>query len=304
MHTPMKDAPIRENGVRGFEGRTFVEAIGLAMTLPFLKDLVLKFRTDDGPFRSDNDRDRLSPPEVVLQFLIIRTLGEIPAIPSALNSLTLDNLVPLPHPYLESPAVLKLLSTLTHFAINTTSRCAIYEHQIQSASTSSLLTKGALSSSLVSLQVHHACVRSAEIIFPVSKVHLPRLEYLSFQRIYFSEQGEVEQFIARHSGTLVQLKLFLCPMALSMRRNSSRRPKNFRRWAQVWNHLDRDLKVLKELVVSERHDSTGAEDVGLGRYVDNCYHCNVVKLGKGDMAADDAALKQFQKRVESRSQRP
>jgi len=140
------------------------------------------------------------------------------------------------------------------------------------------------------------------MVAPISKVHLPRLAYLSLQRTYFSEQGEVEQFIARHGGTLVELKLFLCPMALSTWTNTSRRPDSSRRWAEVWGHLDGELRVLKNLVVSERHDSTGAEDVGVGRYVDNCYSCNIVDPGKEVMAADDTAFKQFQKSVESRSQ--
>jgi hypothetical protein len=272
------------------------------MTLPFLKDLVLKFRTDNGPFRADNSQDTQNPPEVVLQFLIIRALGEIQAIPSSLKSLTLDHLLPVPHGYLGSPAVLRLLSTLTHFAINTTSRCALFE-TADPEMTPPLFTQAAFSSSLVSLQLHHACVRSAELIFPISNVHLPRLKYLSFQRVLFSKRGEVEQFIARHGGTLVQLKLFLCPMALSTRSTFSRPPQNFRRWAQVWDHFDRDLKVLKDLVVSDGHDSNGAEDVGSGKYVDNTSRCNVVDLEKEDIATDDTALEHFRKSVESRWQR-
>jgi hypothetical protein len=298
----MKDAPFRENNVRGYNGTAFVEVLGYVLTLPALEDLVLKFRTDDGPFKPSNAHDSSNPPEVVIQFLIFRTLGENQNY-APLKSLTLDHLVPLPHPYLESPPMIRFLSTLTHFAINTTSPCPTFSiTDPQSPPTFQLLKKGALSSSLVSLQLHHACVRPTEIVAPISKIHLPRLAYLSLQRTYFSEQSEVEQFIVRHGRTLVELKLFLCPMALSTRINSGRRPKSFRRWAQVWNHLDGELRVLKNLVVSERHDSTGAEDVGLGRYVDDCYSCKVVDLGKEDMVADDTAFKQFQKSVESRCQ--
>jgi hypothetical protein len=297
----MKDAPFRENNVRGYDGNAFVEVLLYILTLPALEDLVLKFRADDGPFRSSNAHDLENPPEVVIQFLIFKFMGENRF--SRLKSLTLDHLLPLPHPYLESPPMIRLLSTLTHFAINTTSPCPKFlMTNPHSPPTFQLFKKEALSSSLVSLQLHHACVRSAMMVAPISKVHLPRLAYLSLQRTYFSKQGEVEQFIARHGGTLVELKLFLCPMALSTWINSSRRPSSFRRWAEVWDHLDGELRVLKNLVVSERHDSTGAEDVGLGRYVDNCYGCNVVDLGKEDMAADDTAFKQFQKSVESRSQ--
>ena len=298
----MKDAPFRKNNVRGYDGQAFVEVIGYVLTLPALEDLVLKFRTDDGPFRPSNAHDKSNPPEVVIQFLIFRALGENQHY-SPLKSLTLDHLLPLPHPYLESPPMIRFLSTLTHFAINTTSLCPTFLiTDPQSPPTFQLFKKEALSTSLVSLQLHHACVRSAEMVAPISKVHLPRLAYLSLQRTYFSEQGEVEQFIVRHGGTLVELKLFLCPMALSTQTNSSHRPDSFRRWAQVWNHLDGELRVLEKLVVSERHDSTGVEDVGLGRYVDNCYSCEVVDLEKEDMAADDTAFKQIQKSVESRSQ--
>ena|SRR5579863_7053402 len=232
----MKDAPFREHGLRGYDGKAFVEALAHVITLPALKDFVLKFRENDGPFRLSNVRDRDSPPEVVLQFLIFRALGENEAYPTPLRSLTIDHLLPLPHPYLESPPVIRLLSTLTHFAINTTSPCAVFDiSDPKNPPSFQLFKKEALSSSLVSLQIHHACLRSAEMVAPISKVHLPRLAYLSLQRTYFSEQGEVENFIARHGGTLVELKLFLCPMALSTSTwgNSSRRPKHFRQWEEV-----------------------------------------------------------------------
>ena len=280
-----------------------MEVLAHVLTLPTLEHLVLKFRADDGPFGSSDPGDREIPQEVVLQFLIFRFLGENQNYPWRLKSLTLDHLLPLPHPYLESPPVIRLLSTLTHFAINTTSPCTKFSITLpQSPPTFQLFKKGALSSSLVSLQLHHACVRPAKIVAPISKVHLPRLAYLSLQRTYFSEEGEVEQFIARHGGTLVELKLFLCPMALSTWTHSSHRPDSFRKWAQVWDYLDGELRILKNLIVSERHDSTGAEDVGLGRYVDSYYGCNVVNLGKEDIAADDTAFKRFQKSVESRSE--
>jgi hypothetical protein len=68
----------------------------------------------------------------------------------------------------------------------------------------------------------------------------------------------------------------------------------------VWERLNRDLKVLKNLVVSEDHDSKGVEDASVARYVDNCYSCNAVKLGNVEMREDDGALKKFQKNVESR----
>jgi hypothetical protein len=164
----------------------------------------------------------------------------------------------------------------------------------------SLFQKEVVPASLVSLQLHHACVRAADMLIPVSEIHLPNLERLSLQRTHFSEKGALENFIARHGGTLVELKIFLCPMALSTSSTSSARPKRFRRWSQTWERLNRDLKVLRNLVVSERQDSKGVEDTSIARYVDNCYLCNAVKLGKADMVEDDGALKKFQKDVESR----
>jgi len=68
----------------------------------------------------------------------------------------------------------------------------------------------------------------------------------------------------------------------------------------VWERLNRELKVLRNLVVSEGHDSKGVEDTSIARYVDNCYFCNEVKLGKADVVEDDGALKKFQKDVETR----
>jgi len=69
----------------------------------------------------------------------------------------------------------------------------------------------------------------------------------------------------------------------------------------VWEHFDRDLKVLRNLVVSERLDSKGGEDASYSRYLDNCYRCNPAKLGEAEIVEDDGALKQFEKNVESRS---
>ena len=280
-----------------------MEALGILSTLPALKDLVLRFRANDGPFRPDTQANDY-PPEVVLQFLILRSLGENTQ-PSPLKSLTINNILPLPHPYLSSESMIGLLSTLNHFAVNTTSHCASFpmtDPRIVWPSDSHLFQKEALSSSLVSLQLHHACVRSADVVVPISEIQLPSLAYLSLQRTYFSDQSELELFISRHGGTLVELKLFLCPMALSTQFTSGLRPDSFRRWAQVWEQLNSDLTVLKDLVVSERHDSNGVRDVRFGRYIDNCYRCNVVDLGVVDMAADDAALQRFLENVESRSQ--
>ncbi len=303
IHSSLKDAPVRQYTVRGFDGKAFVEALGILSTLPALKDLVLRFRVNDGPFRPNTQANDY-PPEVVLQFLILRSLGEN-IQPSPLKSLTINNILPLPHPYLSSESMIGLLSTLTHFAVNTTSYCASFpmtDPRILWPSASHLFQKEALSSSLVSLQLHHACVRSAEVVAPISEIQLPSLAYLSLQRTYFSDQSELELFISRHGGTLVELKLFLCPMALSTQITSGLRPESFRRWAQVWEQLNSDLMALKDLVVSERHDSNGVRDVRFGRYIDNCYRCNVVDLVVVDMAADDAALQRFLENVESRSQ--
>jgi len=301
--------PLRQYTLRGFDGIPFLEALSLVSQLPALESLVLTFRSDDGPFKSDteaNAPDRNFPTEIILQFLIFRALAELPTgFASPLKSLIIDRFVTLPHPYLESPPILALLSTLTHLTINTTTQCATFPMTDPRSEWSSppLFQRKALASSLVSLELHHACVRSANVIVPVSdpSFRLPHLEKLSLQRIYFSKQGDVEKFIVRHDKTLVELKLFVCPMALSTDIRQSSRATNSRRWSQVWEHFDRDLKVLRKLVVSEKHDSYGIEDKSLGWYVDNCYRPKVVDPGRVDKEDDESALKQFMKKVESRS---
>ena len=309
IHTRMKDERRRKNGLQGYDGNAFVEAIALFATLPALKDLVLRFRENDGPFKFDPVGDAQNtncPPALVLQFLIFKALGEVTyGFPAHLRSLTIDKFLPLPHPDFESAAVIGHLSTLTHLAINTTSHCPTFlqfDPRSERSANPCIFPKAALSSSLVSLQLHNACIRSTVSLIPVSEIHLPRLAYLSLQRTYFSKQGEVENFIARHGGTLVELKLFLCPMAISTSSRRGTADEDFYRWAKVWDHLNRDLKVLKNLIVSERHDSDGVEDVGLGRYVDNCYRCKAVQMKARITRADDKVLERFQKSVESRSQ--
>ncbi|KAI9459318.1 hypothetical protein F5148DRAFT_1219240 [Russula earlei] len=299
--------PLREYSLRGFNGAAFVEALSLVSRLPALESLVLSIRSQDGPFKADTiatSRDSDFPAEIVLQFLIFRALAEAPGFSSPLKSLIIDRFVPLPHPFLTAPTITALLSTLTHLTLGTTTHCAAFpmtNPRLQWTS-SSLFQKNVLSSSLVSLHLHHACVRSAEMLIPASKIHLPRLECLSLQRIYFSDQADVEGFIVRHGGTLIELKLFLCPMALSTQSiPSPTRPTQFRRWAQVWEHFALDLKVLKILVVSEKYDSHGVEDTRLGRYVDNCYICKAVDLGGAVKEQDDTAFEHLLRIVESRS---
>ncbi|KAI0298371.1 hypothetical protein B0F90DRAFT_1926581 [Multifurca ochricompacta] len=301
--------PIGPHTLRGLDPTSFVEALLLLSQLPALDSLILKFRVNDDPFKIDdnaNPDDMTFPPEVVLQFLIFRALAENEqGLPSPLKSLVVDNLLPLPHPYLGSPTILGLLSTLTHLTINTTAHCAAFpmiNPQLPWPPSYHLFQKEALSSSLVSLQLHHVHVRSADMLIPISEVHLPRLAHLSLQKIYFSGQGEVENFIARHGRTLIGLKLFVCPLALTTEENSVRRPTRFRRWSQVWERLNNELKVLKELTVSERLDSNGIEDAGsMGWYVHDCYRCKAVSLSKADTTEDDTVLKRFKDVVASRS---
>ena len=309
IHTRMKGEPPRKYNVRGYDGKAFLEALALFATLPALKDLVLRFREHDGPFKSDPGDDAQNRdcfPDVVLQHLIFRALGEIDeGFPAHLRSLTIDKFLPLPHSFLESEPITSHLSTLTHFAINTTSHCAAFpDHNPRSERSSNhrIFPTAALSSSLVSLQLHNACLRSADKLFPISEVHLPRLAYLSLQRTYFSKEREVENFIARHGATLVELKLFMCPMAISTSSRRGTADEDFYRWGRVWENLNSELRVLKNLVVSAQHDSDGVEDVELGRYIDSCYHCGVVKMKVRITRADDKVLERFQKSVESRSQ--
>jgi len=245
----------------------------------------------------------------MLQLLIFKALSENPTgFIRPLKSLTVDNFLPLPNPSIASPPVIDLLSKLNYLAIKTTTKCPaipMTDPRLEWSIPDSLFQREVVPASLVSLELHHTLIRSADILIPVARIHLPRLERLSLQRTYFSDQGALESFIARHGATLVELKMFLCPMALSTSQSSvfTVRAKRSRRWSQVWERFDRDLKVLRNLVVSERLDSKGVEDASYSRYVDNCYRCNAAKLEEAEIVEDDGALKQFEKNVESRLRR-
>ena len=307
MNVDWKDEPVPQYAPRGYDGTAFIEALGHITHLNFLESLVLHLRKDDGPFTTGVGRNANGadfPGEIMLQLLIFKALSEIPiGFIQPLKSLTVDKLLPLPNPSIASPTIIALLSKLNHLAIGTTSQYAaipMTDPRLEWSIPDSLFQREVVPSSLVSLDLHHTNIRSADILIPVVRIHLPRLERLSLQRTYFSDQGALESFIARHGATLVELKMFLCPMALSTSRVSTLRPNRFRRWSQVWERFDRDLKVLKSLVVSERLDSKGVEDAKYSRYLDNCYRCNATKLGEAEMVEDDGALKQFEKNVESR----
>jgi len=308
MNADRKNEPVSQYAPRGYDGTAFVGALGHFAHLESLESLVLHLRQDDGPFTVDVDRDATGgnfPGEIMLQFLIFKALSENPTgFIRPLKSLTVDKLLPLPNPSIASPPVIALLSKLNHLAIKTTTQCAaipMTDPRLEWSIPDSLFQREVVPASLVSLELHHTNIRSANILIPVARIHLPRLERLSIQRTYFSEQSALESFIARHGATLVELKMFLCPMALSTSSVSTVRPRRFRRWSQVWEHFDRDLKVLRNLVVSERLDSKGGEDASYSRYLDNCYRCNPAKLGEAEIVEDDGALKQFEKNVESRS---
>jgi hypothetical protein len=299
---------VRSHGLRGFDGTLFVEALAILSQLPSLKSLVIKLREYDGPFGASSDDTPAFPPEVVLQFLIFKALGEIsPGFASPLKSLTIDSLLLLPHPSLRESTIIRLLATLTHLAINTTTDCAAFGMSSSQPGTSvtPIFPRAAFSSSLVSLQLHHVCVRSPNALAPITEVHLPHLAYLSLQRHLFSERCEVENFITRHGKTLVELKLFLCPMAMETKavtEISKGRSARFRRWAQVWDCFRVQLKVLRNLVVSEGSDSNGVKDGGLGRYIANSDRRTAVNLGKADRSDDDNALKSLRDNVERREE--
>lgn len=307
MNADRNNERVSRYAPRGFDGAAFVEALGHFAHLDSLESLVLNLRQDNGPFTGSVDRDGDGdnfPGEIMLQFLIFKALSESPTnFIRPLKSLTVDKLLPLPNPSIASPSVIALLSKLNHLAIKTTTQFAdipITDPQLEWSIPDSLFQREVVPSSLVSLELHHTNIRSADLLIPVARIHLPRLERLSLQRTYFSEQGALESFIARHGATLVELKMFLCPMALSTSNDSTVRPSRFRRWSQVWERFDRELKVLRNLVVSERLDSKGIEDASYSRYLENCYHLDVAKLGKAEIVEDDGALKQFEKNVESR----
>jgi len=276
-----------------------------------LESLVLNFRQDDGPFKSDTDGDPHEtefPGSVILQFLVFKALADQPrGFLQPLKSLTVDKYLPLPNPSIASRSIRALLGNLNHLAIKTTTTCEAFpmtDPRIEGYG-NPLFEKAVVPASLVSLELHHASVRSAGMTISIEDIHLPRLERLSLQRTYFSEeggklQGQLEAFIVRHGRTLLELEIFLCPMALSTSLQGER-PRRFRRWEQVWEHLNSELKVLRNLVVSERHDSKGVEDASVPRYVDNCYQCNEVKLAEAEIVEDESALRRFRENVESRS---
>ena len=294
---------------QGYDGEGFMEALCNFTHFPALESLVLHFREDDGPFKSDtegNSDETRFPDSYIIQSLVFNTLAAR-GFPQLLKSLTIDKYLPLGHPVFGSRSGTAFLSNLNHLAIKTTTQCAALPMTDPRSEVhgNAIFEKAIVPASLVSLEVHHADVRSAGMTIPVEEIHLPRLERLSFQRAYFSEleggkiQDEMEGFIVRHGSTLRELEIFLCPMALSTTL-SGEPPARFRRWVQVWEHLSGELKVLRNLVVSGRHDSKGVEDDSVPRYVDNCYYCNEVELSEAEIVEDESALRLFREKVESR----
>lgn len=309
MNTDRDNAPVSRYAPQGFDGAAFVGALGHFAHLTSLESLVLSFRRDGAPLTSgvvmDNNNPGNFPGEIMLQFVIFKVLSETPDdFIRPLRSLTLDKFLPLPNPSIASPSVIALLRKLSHLAIKTSGQfegIPMTDPRLELEIPTPLFQKKVVPASLVSLELHHTNIRSADVLIPVSKIHLPLLERLSLQRTYFSEQGALESFIANHGDTLVELKMFLCPMALSTSRDeSTARPEGFRRWSQVWERFDRDLKVLRNLVVSERLDSKGVEDSSHSRYLENLRDFKGAKLEGAEMDEDDGALKQFEKNVESR----
>lgn len=310
MNTDRESGPLPDHVPRGYDGTAFVGALAHIIHFPSLESLVLSFRENDGPFKSDSAGDaheRQFPSELILQFLIFKALAELPIrfLPP-LKSLTVDKYLPLTNPAIKAPSVIALLSKLSHLAIKTTTPCAAFpvtDPRLESYFAESLFVKEVVPTSLVTLELHHACVRPADLVIPISDLHFPHLETLSLQRNYFgdpSEFNDLEGFIARHGRSLLDLKLFLCPMAMSTSMIQNVRPAHFRRWSQLWERLNGDMKVLRNLVVSERHDSKGVEYDDVARYVDNCHHLNAMELDEAEDVEDDDALSRFQKIVESR----
>ena len=308
MNADRKNEPVPEYAPQGYDGAAFVGALGYLSYLKSLESLVLNLRQHDGPF-TGTDRDIIGGmmigPELQLQFVIFKALSETPTdFIRPLKSLTVNKLLAAPNSAIATPTVIALLRKLNHLSITTTTPFAAIpiSDPLHGASfPGSIFERGVLPASLVSLELHHINIRSADILIPVARLHLPRLERLSLQRTYFSEKGALENFIVRHGATLVELKMFLCPMALSTSSGDTVvRPQRFRRWSQVWERFDRELKVLRNLVVSERLDSKGVEDASYSRYLENCYEPEAAALAEAEIVEDDGALKKFEKTVESR----
>ncbi|KAH9997123.1 hypothetical protein BJV77DRAFT_107269 [Russula vinacea] len=205
-----ESGPLPDHVPRGYDGTAFVGALAHIIHFPSLESLVLSFRENDGPFKSDSAGDaheRQFPSELILQFLIFKALAELPIrfLPP-LKSLTVDKYLPLTNPAIKAPSVIALLSKLSHLAIKTTTPCAAFpvtDPRLESYFAESLFVKEVVPTSLVTLELHHACVRPADLVIPISDLHFPHLESLSLQRNYFgdpSEFNDLEGFIAAMAG--------------------------------------------------------------------------------------------------------
>ncbi|KAI0267377.1 hypothetical protein BC834DRAFT_842600 [Gloeopeniophorella convolvens] len=287
-------------GLRGIEAVHWVQTFSRLARLPTLESLVLNFGTHYEPI--DFDPTTL-PPEVVLQVLTFTALlSNASALSPSLKTLKMNKLVPMQDDRLHSQSVATFFGDITSLVIDTTlpfPHHPLMDERWVSLSSESIFHPGVLSSSLVSLTMHHVVLRSATAPIPFADVHLPHLEHLSLQRLYFFGEQGVEAFILRHGATLTELQLFLCPMLTAT--TNIRHPAS-RFWSEVWARFVTGLRVLEHLVISERRDSRGHAAMDISEwYYFNPYEGDPLTVTETVTADDDAALKHLYEVMGSRS---
>ncbi|KAI0267379.1 hypothetical protein BC834DRAFT_1040688 [Gloeopeniophorella convolvens] len=289
---------------RGSDEVAWVHAFSCIALFPALESLVLSFGTHHRPL--DLTTGSIPPQALFQLFIFAGLLNQAPVPPSSFKALRLHKVLPVQDSRLLSQAIVAFCAPLTSLVIDTAMPfpySPLTDARSAAMTISKMFHPGVLSSSLVSLTMHHAVLRSADAPVPLIDVHLPYLEYLSLQRIYFWSSEGVEAFILRHSATLTDLQIFLCPMVLS----TSIYPahplaSSWRPWADVWEKFATEFSALKRLVISECRDSRGrpVEDLSEWYYI-NPFGAGVLSVDEGDAARDAAALKRLHDAVEARS---
>ncbi|KAI0267381.1 hypothetical protein BC834DRAFT_75508 [Gloeopeniophorella convolvens] len=296
-----------ESGIcnlRGLDEVAWVHAFSRIALFPALESLVLSLGSHHRPL--DLATGNIPPPALFQLFIFAGLLNQASVLPSSLKVLRLYRLLPVQDSRLLSQAIVAFCAPLTLLVIDTAMPLP-YSPLTDARSAAMAVSKafhpGVLSSSLVSLTMHHAVLRSADAPVPLTDVHLPYLKYLSLQRIYFWNGEGIEAFILRHSATLTELRLFLCPMVLSKSIYPANPPTpSWRLWTDVWEGFATEFNVLEKLVTSECRDSLGlmVEDLSEWYYA-SPFGAGVLSVNEGDAAGDAASLKRLHEVVEARS---
>ncbi|KAI0267382.1 hypothetical protein BC834DRAFT_871106 [Gloeopeniophorella convolvens] len=289
------------HGLCGLNSVLFIKALARLSLFPALESLVLNF----GTHPPVNFTATQVPPHIMLQIITFTALLDAAPSPLPLKTLKLTKLLSVPEKHIFAKSIVNFCAPLTSLTIETISPfpdLPLTDARWVSLSVRPIFHSGALSSSLVSLTMHHSVLRSADTPVPFAHIHPPHLAHLSLQRIHFWSDEGTEAFILRHAATLAEMRLFLCPMLLSKSIDLGPPAPYWGSWADVWEGFSTKLRVLDKLVVSECRDSDGlpAEDVSAWYYV-NPYGTGVLEIDEADAAEDAAALRRLHEVVESRS---